>query len=700
MTFKEKYQQARQAVLTFFGWDSLPIEGKALNLSEDDRKKVKEAFSEGFLKTFETATAAYLAAEEKDTDDSKKELKAKMNDLQAAIDQLNASNQEKDRQIEALSEEPVTEANVLKVIPGAAKENSVIASHSDKSTHLFNATGHDFMAIGENRIWNMKAHAALLAEKGISLAIPDASIDYSQLATDFDKYWKLIRTEIKTLPYIKSQFDGLIDKISGISDKAVGFNLFLDELTQAYQAEFVAKGAFSFQPETQEVKDVEIAYEFKNLKELERNWIGMITGAASDSSPIKLSFVAFLAQHMVKKMIMEIDQRTASGRYKAPVNGVAGAAINAADGIYSVLNEKISQFKIRVTTLGLITDSNIDQKFVQLVETVPQIYRDALSTVLWVPSGFSRKYNDALNSRYGAARPNRTDINYVDGYPNVQIKEIPYSTGRMRIFLTMPGNMARLENKPMEAFNGMRMVTKIKSIEANSVWKEGFMFHLAGRKAANAEEIAARDYMEQAIWCNELDFDPNYFVQMAKDDATPSVKDHSSLLSVANTAPVAITNFDDAAIGQEIRIKCGVSGDITIAKSGNFSLISAAWSPNAGDILVLKKRSDGKFIELQRIDAATAGAVLLAAGATAPDADLGNYFITSANAGATAITDITNAVAGVVYKIQGGSASNATTIANSGDFVLTANITLNVGVWIEVEKSAVDGKFYEIRRSA
>lgn len=700
MTFKQKYQEARQAVLAYFGWDELPLEGKALKLSEDDRNKFKEAFSEGFLKTFETATAAHIADEEKASEEAKSDLKVKMKALQAEIEQLNQASAEKDRQIEQLADAPEVVAKENVIIPGAKKDAALIAAHSDKSTHLFNATGHDFMAISEERSWNLRAHAAILAEKGISLAIPEASIDYSQLANDFDKYWKLVRSEIKTLPYIKSQFDGLIDKISGISDKAVGFNLFLDELTQAYQADFVAKGAFSFQPETQEVKDVEIAYEFKNLKQLERNWIGMITGAANDSSPIKLSFVAFLAQHMVKKMIMEIDQRTASGRYKAPVNGVAGAAINAADGLYSVLNAKIAEFKIRVTTLGLITDANIDQKVVQLVETVPQIFRDALQLVLWVPSGYLRKYNDALNSRYGASRPNRSDIAYVDGYPNVQIKEIPYSTGRMRMFITMPGNMARLENKPMEAFNGMRMVTKIKSIEANSVWKEGFMFHLAGRKAASAAQVAARDYMEQAIWCNEIDFDPNYFVQMEKDDATPSVKDHSSLISVANTSPVAITNFDDAVTGQEIRIKCGVSGDITIAASGNFSLLSAAWAPNAGDILVLKKRSDGKFIELQRIDAATAGAVVLAADATAADADLGEFFITSANSGATAITTISNAVSGVVYKIQGGSSTNATTIANSGNFVLTANITLSAGVWIEVEKSASDSKFYEIRRSA
>jgi hypothetical protein len=59
---------------------------------------------------------------------------------------------------------------------------------------------------------------------------------------------------------------------------------------------------------------------------------------------------------------------------------------------------------------------------------------------------------------------------------------------------------------------------------------------------------------------------------------------------------------------------------------------------------------------------------LLAAGATTVDAHDNTVFLTSANAGATAITDILNASEEMVYKIICGDLTNATTIAKAGKF--------------------------------
>jgi hypothetical protein len=184
---------------------------------------------------------------------------------------------------------------------------------------------------------------------------------------------------------------------------------------------------------------------------------------------------------------------------------------------------------------------------------------------------------------------------------------------------------------------------------------------------------------------------------MEANSTTPSVANHTSLVSVANTQATAITNILDSVIGQDIRLKCGnATNAVTIAASGNFSLLPSAWTPSVGDILYLKKRSDGKFIELRR-DTVTSTAIALAANATAPDVAAGDKFITVANSGATALTTLTNAVTGKVYTIFGGSSTNATTIANAGNFVLTAAMTLNAGTWITLQKAA-DGKFYEINR--
>lgn len=95
-------------------------------------------------------------------------------------------------------------------------------------------------------------------------------------------------------------------------------------------------------------------------------------------------------------------------------------------------------------------------------------------------------------------------------------------------------------------------------------------------------------------------------------------------------------------------------------------------------------------------------ATLLDAGATTIDAAATKnfWFLTGANAAATALTDITGAKQGVVYVIEIGTKTNATTIAKSGKF---ANIT---SAWTPTAKGDYimvtlrsDGKFAELERS-
>jgi hypothetical protein len=55
---------------------------------------------------------------------------------------------------------------------------------------------------------------------------------------------------------------------------------------------------------------------------------------------------------------------------------------------------------------------------------------------------------------------------------------------------------------------------------------------------------------------------------------------------------------------------------------------------------------------------------------TTPDVSGGNVFVTSANGQATAITDLDNPTPGQVIIIMGGSDTNSSTIADSGNFAL------------------------------
>lgn len=102
-------------------------------------------------------------------------------------------------------------------------------------------------------------------------------------------------------------------------------------------------------------------------------------------------------------------------------------------------------------------------------------------------------------------------------------------------------------------------------------------------------------------------------------------------------------------------------------------------------------------------------AVVLAADSASLDAEDGRIFVTSNNSAGTGdagadvpvvISDIANAVEGVIYHIQCGGATNATTIAKSGKFSKIASDwePNAVGKWIDVYYNATEGKFYEAAR--
>lgn len=91
---------------------------------------------------------------------------------------------------------------------------------------------------------------------------------------------------------------------------------------------------------------------------------------------------------------------------------------------------------------------------------------------------------------------------------------------------------------------------------------------------------------------------------------------------------------------------------------------------------------------------------VLAADATTCDAKENFLFKTAANTGATALTDITDAQEGVVYKVEIGSADNATTIAKAGKFseISEAFTAGTVGSWIKLIYNKTTGKFKDVER--
>jgi len=560
-----------------------------------------------------------------------------------------------------------------------------------------------------DRPYNMRAKAALLAREGKLLAVDDASrMDYSKLRDDLGAFYRIpwrdrLQSFLVELPTLEKMF-----KLeSGYQDLATIVNIWLGEFSQAdntqgSQFDKVTKGNYEFGHETLRMYGVMFAFRFVDLKQLEKLWIGSLNREGSD--PIKWSFIEYILVETAKKLHNERELRRVNGVRRDPDPNKPGRAMEASDGVYEYIRKKVEGhidftpnggttgqvvYQIKPFALPHITPANIGEVFYLGTSMIPSVFRDTGKVVLYVPSYMMPWYHKYNETKYGQNIDYKANITYVKEFPGVRIEAIPNADNHGRIFWTLDGNISLYEHKPGEMLN-FQLEQEDWSLKVWSNWKEGIAALAVGYKYTDPTEM---DGSRQMIWCNDYDRPDNFFID-GPAGANPDVAVHTSIQMPADE--FEITDIENAPVGKVISIKCTAPDSIEIKKTGKFSLLSAAWSPAKGDVLKVMKRADGKFIEISRIDAGS-DSFQFEDNATELNVTGATVFVTGANTQATAITAITGAVVGTVYTIYGAGSTNASTIANSGNFVLTAAMTLSSGKFIKLV-AADDGKFYEIAR--
>ena len=442
------------------------------------------------------------------------------------------------------------------------------------------------------------------------------------------------------------------------------------------------------------------AHKFKDLKALEKSWIGSYN--KEGSQVIKWSFIEYILAETAKKLHNEREQRRINGVRKEPDLNKPGRAMEAADGLYEFLGKKVNGhidinngklvYQVKPFELGTLSPENIGEKIYLGTSMIPAVLRDSGSLALYMPSHMVVWYHKYNEMHYGQNQDYKAGIMFVKEYPSVKLIPVPNADNHHRIFWTMEGNIHLFEHQSgeMTRFN---IEQQDWTLKVWSNWKESVWAYAVGFKYTKKEDM---DYTRQMIFCNEYDRPASYFVEADKD-AQPSAGSHTSIVTAGNTNLLAITDIENAVVGSVITLKCGsVNKGVKIDKSGKFDLISAAWEPKKGDMIRLMKREDGKFIELGRETGAT-GALQFPDDEATPSLQGGDVFVTGANTTPTAITNFTDAVPGKTYTIHGNGDKNASTIAAGGNFVLTSEMTLGTGKFIRLVK-ADDGKFYEVAR--
>lgn len=556
-----------------------------------------------------------------------------------------------------------------------------------------------------DRPYNMRAKAAMLyQQEGLSLAVAESSsIDYQRLKDDLGDFYRVrwqdrLQSFLMLLPSLEKIFPCEY----GFQDRAVLVNLWLGEFSQAdnTQSDFddVVKGDYDFDPEELRMFDVMFSHKFKNLKELEKTWIGYLN--EEGSQVMKWSFIEFILVETAKKLHNEREQRRINGRRKNPDLGKPGLAMEAADGLYEFTRKKVdgwdhegkTVYQIKPFILGIITPGNIGDVLYKGTSQIPAVVRDSGNLVCFLPAILKTWYDKWQETNFGTNTDYTGAKSFIKEYPTVRIEVIPNAENHNRIIWTLSGNIKNFAHVKGE-MTRFSIEQQDWTLKVWSNWKESIWARMVGFRYTKKEDM---DGSRQMIWCNEYDLSPDYFLPAQKDDATPSVHIHTSIMTVANTDELQITDFKNAEVGRKIRIQNGsVNKGIKILKTGVFSLLTADWIPGKGEILNLMKRADGKFIELSRETAAT-GALVFADDVTTPSLTGAINFVTGVNTQATEITNFEDADNDTVYTIFGNGTTNASTIANGGNFSLTEAMILKEGTFIKLVKAG--NTFFEIAR--
>lgn len=722
---KIKMKDFASSMLQILGLKEWKTEDDKKKLDEADKAKLKEF---GFTNTFIEAFGKSLASDFNDEDENQDEnnqmatqtavvkglLAQQTSKLAEAMLQIDAMEKTNQASAEAIRNKEAEISTLKERIEALGKlpeqVKNTLAATGEPNINLQDdkqlAGWQGEMFAFDGRPYNERARAALLAREGIHLQVSaESSLDYSRLKDDLGAFYRTrwqdrLQSLLMKLPSLESIFP----LESGYQDLATLVNIWLGEFSQAdntINSDFdnVVKGQYEFDSETLRMYSVMFAHKFRNLKELEKLWIGSLN--REGSQVIKWSFIEYILSETAKKLHNERELRRINGVRRDPDVNKAGRAMEAADGIYEFIRKKVDGYmdldkakvvyQIKPFVLGDISEANIGEKFFEGTSLIPAVYRDSGQLALYVPSYMVVWYHKYNELHYGVNQDYKANMMYVKEYPSVKLIPVPNADNHQRIFWTMQGNIKCFEHVPGE-MTRFSIEQQDWTLKVWSNWKESVWARAVGFKYTKKSDM---DYSRQMIFCNELDRPASSFIE-AEKDKNPSAALHTSIQTVANSTLLTITDIEDAEVGRTITLKCGsVDKGVKISKAGNFDLLSADWEPGTGDIIQLMKRADGKFIEIGR-STSTDHMIRFAADDATPDVADGFEFVTDENTQATAITDFENAKVGEIYTIHGAGSEHASTISNGGKFVLTDEVTLNEGAYIKLVYAG--GKFHEVER--
>jgi hypothetical protein len=429
------FEKLKMIVLSVLGLTELPVEGKKLNFTEEQKSTLATEFSEfgsDFVEKFAAMHDKVML------DQSVAEnAQAAESAYHAAISTIEAKTAEEIQslkaQIDALSRKPVED-----IQSGADARNSGIGAQSGK------------YPVNLKALHNTIAGAYLMGDSGPFLAAADTTIDVDDLKTEFGTTTTKDREFIRRkLTYPTDSMQYMTTVLAEDSWRATEATF--TSVVQQFIAKWTPLGKGKFTPTEILNRRHKINVEFIP-SDIVGSWISYLydEGLKPQDMPI--------TKYMVESVIAKAEEDRemlliGKGRYVALVpgdvtEGDAGQATGGSmDGFLTVLEKAYENpdTKVSFQKLGIITAANIVEKFNQFVDNI-----DPLFTGKKLPIFASRQRAKLYKREYQDLYPsskNEDKDNYFIDFSDNRLVALNSMSGSGHFFCTPKENFIRLKHK-------------------------------------------------------------------------------------------------------------------------------------------------------------------------------------------------------------------------------------------------------------
>lgn len=388
----------------------------------------------------------------------------------------------------------------------------------------------------------------------------------------------LIIAYFKSLPSVTNIFPIR----SNVQNNEVAVGSIVGELSQGYRSGRIFKGSLNFDADLYKVDDVMFKFNFEDLVELEKQYVGYLN--KDHSAIVKWTFIEWVMVYYGEQLIKEQNERQIVGTRVPQQEVTANPANFAADGVIAAIMRTIEEGRVLpFAEIGAYTAATMletVEAFADKLLEVAGSYADQLK--IFINARHKRWYVRAYREKYGqdadftGANATLADL---DPSQLVWVPNLPINC--YLIFAAEPGNIELLEDKPGEMF-AFHWHEELEGAAVVSRWKEGAHVQKAGVKFNTYAELVADNYQHQFLFTNlplgeTVGTSTIVSAEAAIDSATPTLNAFYIYNETSSDKEVKISST------KTITIKVGKTALVYPVLSEAQGVITpTAWTTDAG----------------------------------------------------------------------------------------------------------------------